>query len=65
MQSLLIQQDSEALIKEVKVEIRLSVVKDPMRLLRNLRAEMFKAAQREKPILVSLEPSVECLVNAD
>jgi hypothetical protein len=62
----LIQQDSVALIKEVKADTRPSVVKDPMKQLRNLLAEMFKAALvREKPTLVSLEPSVVSLVNLD
>lgn len=62
----MIQQDSVALIKEVKADTRPSVVKDPMKQLRNLLAEMFKAALvREKPTLVSLEPSVVSLVNLD
>jgi hypothetical protein len=58
------QQDSVALIKEVKAETRPNVVKDPMKPQRNLRVEMFKAVL-EKPILDSLEPSVVYLVNPD
>jgi uncharacterized membrane protein len=66
IQFALIQQDSVALIKEVKAETRSSVVKDLMKPIRNLQVEMSKAALvLEKPTLDSLEPSVVCLVNPD
>lgn len=53
-------QDSEALIKEVKVEIRQSVARDPTRLTRKLLGEtlLSKDVLVERPILVSLVPSV-------
>lgn len=52
--------DSEALIKEVKAEIRHSVARDPTRLTRKLLGEtlLSKDVLVERPILVSLVPSV-------